>query len=146
MSTYISKELEKLYTQDELIDLINVRRAEKQAAERLARNEARNNAIEQIKALLQTAEKALRDAGDLGDRYTIDFTFADPKNCSCNFHAGWQSSLCYVSDGWYAAEYLGETQTRSTVDGQTVEYEEKTTVTIHITAGHPVPQTVNKGK
>jgi len=121
MTTQTLKELEKLYTREELLDLINSRRAEKQAAERLARNEARNNAIERIKALLQTAEKALRDAGDLGDRYTIDFTFADPKNYSCNFHAGWQSSLCYVSDGWYAAEFLGKTQIRSTVDGQTVE-------------------------
>ena len=121
MSTQTLKELEKLYSKQELLDLVTTRRADVLEAERLKRNEARNSAIEEIKGFLQTAEKALRDAGELADQYGIDFTFADPKNHTCDFRAGWQSSSCYVSEGWYAAETFGDTPTRSVVDGQIVD-------------------------
>ena len=121
MSTQTLKELEKLYSKQELLDLIATRRADVLEAERQKRNEARNNAVEEIKGFLQTAEMALRDAAELADQYGIDFTFADPKNHTCDFRAGWQSSSCYASDGWYAAETFGDTPARSVVDGQPVD-------------------------
>ena len=124
MSAQTLKELSKLYTQDELIDLINVRRAEKEAEAEASRASQHKHAIEQVKEHLRQAEYHLRAAGDLGSTHGIYFEFVGPKNDTEYFHPNWQSSACYVSDGWYSEGDFGygyQKRNVSTVEGEPVE-------------------------
>ena len=124
MTTQTLKELEKLYTKEELLDLISSRRAENAAVEEQARATARATAVESIKELLRTAERSLRQAGELGTEHGIYFEFVGPKNDTDYFYPNWQSSACYVSDGWYSEGDFGygyQKRNVSTVEGEPVE-------------------------
>ena len=117
-------ELNKLYTQDELIELISIRRAEKEAEAEAARASQYKQAIEQVKKHLRQAEYHLRAAGDLGSTHGIYFEFVGPKNDTEYFRPNWQSSACYVSDGWYSEGDFGygyQKRNVSTVEGEPVE-------------------------
>ena len=125
MSTQTLKELEKLYSKQELLDLVATRRAEQDAREHAEhRNHLRNEAIKEIKAHLAQAERSLRAAGDIGSTYGISFEFVGPKNDTDQFRPNWQSSACYVSDGWYSEGDFGygyQQRNVSTVEGEPIE-------------------------
>lgn len=116
--TQLIKQLDALLTDDQLIDLIQTQRNAVQAAIKEKEDLARITAIESIRVCLQTADTALREAGDIADSFGIDFTFVTPKNRIEVYRAGWQSSSCYAVDGWYAADYVRHS---STIDGKNVD-------------------------
>ena len=116
--TQLIKQLDALLTDDQLIDLIQTQRNAVQAAIKEKEDLERIAAIESIRSCLQVADKALREAGDIGDSFRIDFTFVTPKNRTEDYRAGWQSSDCYASDGWYSPGYEREI---STIDGFNVD-------------------------
>lgn len=115
----LARQLVENHSEAELRELLAVSEEKKARAAEVAKQAARQGAVIRIGELLETAKKALQEAGELAANHGVPFSFATPRGDTVDHPGRWMNSACYVGDGWYHERFsYGGVAPKSSVDGK----------------------------